>query len=749
VAYSRVSNKDYVEDGLSYLIYRKSQVSDKNIKTNPVRGVKGLWPFAHLPYIDVSKMICWDPFHVVSNISKYILALLKGDRANKSNVANHCLLQGCHPSIHGLSNDDSKEDNSDSNKQRKVSKTTCPIWVLSNRDQKQAEEYINCILVPTGSKQNMEVCSPFTRTGQLKGVGHMQLLTTYMDYVLSATKLAVPYKRFLSMLSYDIALLVQLIVQDSELETISKQIIELLCIKEGLFPDSEGTFTWHTLIDIPLHIRQFGPVKGWWTLYGERAMSVLKEFVPQGGASFHKTALDRYIKYEVSTMNKVYSSAEEIFETAGEGHLMYGVHTTYFVSNNFPYIYKRRVAAKTKRGEDVLRTLTTFDLYYIVEMMFIEVQKVSKTFAAAIKNSPLYYCARFYFHFIFIKEVRSGTDGRHNKSSFISSFIKWCAVDKGDALLNWKEMNGRYLLRVGLYRTHEEKDILNSFVNGLIYDECIEAAEGLKNIQIKMFKYATVADKNLRSRDWNCRENCQPLVDKGYGREQRHIFYLPANSNDNNIKTCWYKQEQYSSWCAIQTDELIIGDLSDKWRSEDFDQLFVRDTVKRERKLFAQINAFMMIKLKHELMFTAYPMVSVTCRYYELVNNTYRVNAEDRESYVDNRHFVPLYHILPTQVASVGFIESNDASLVDKPIYLGNEPTDSAEGSEVYRHHYTERENIDYLVLIPMEPLVGTKIASSLPQQRGVTGAAKYPMLIDDKRNDQWLTMHIINNASA
>jgi hypothetical protein len=750
----RVTNYTYVKDGLIFLLNRKTQIEAnpttkiKSIKTDPVDGVKGLWPFAHLPYSDVSQMICWDPFHVFTNISKNILGCLKGDRANSLKIAKYCMMQGCHPSLHGLCNNNSnhQEDNMDnSNKptsSRKVSKPTTPVWVLSKGEQRQAEEYINCIVVPTGSKQNMEVCSPFTRTGQLKGVGHMQLITTYMDYMLSATKLGVPYKRFLSMLSYDIALLLQPVILDSELETISKQIVELLCIKESLFPDSEGTFSWHTLVDIPLHIRQFGPVKGWWTLYGERAMSVLKEFVPQGGASFYKTVLDRYIKHEVSTMNKMYNSAQELFDTAGEGHLKYGVNTDFYEAFNFPYIYKGRMEAKNKRDDCLMKTLTTFDLYYILEMIFIEVERRCKSFAAAIKVSSIYYCARYYNLYILSKEKASNS----NHTSFISRFIRWCVMD-GDALSSWVALNRELVIPAGHYRAQQSSDtvIMNAFENQLIYIECIEAAFSLKKIKVKMFKFALVANVKLRGRGWEFRESNNPTVESNYGREQRHVQYIPVNENCNKLRKCWSRKDQYSSWCALQTDELIIGDISDKWKNANLNQLFERV----ERKLFAQINSFMLLTVEHEPFLTNYPLVSVTCRYYETVNNVHKVSAQDKESYVENRHFVPFYHVLPTQIAVAGFIKSTDANHVDKPIYLGNQSIDGAEGSECYHHSFTKQGDIDYLVLIPMEPLAGMNKISSLSRSRTENvEAAQQPHIVEAEHvSTTWMTMVVVDDS--
>jgi hypothetical protein len=73
-----------------------------------------------------------------------------------------------------------------------------------------------------------------------------------------------------------------------------KSILQNVCIREGLFPVSEALFCVHQMIHLSSFIRHWGPLKGWWSLPGERMIASVKYFVPKGGTSIEKTVMVRY-----------------------------------------------------------------------------------------------------------------------------------------------------------------------------------------------------------------------------------------------------------------------------------------------------------------------------------------------------------------------------------------------------------------------------------------------------------------------
>ena len=83
-----------------------------------------------------------------------------------------------------------------------------------------------------------------------------------------------------------------------------ESIIQNICLREGLFPLSEALFCVHQMIHLSKFIRCWGPLKGWWSLPGERMIGSIKKIVPIGGVSFEKTVMDRYSVLEDSRRSK-------------------------------------------------------------------------------------------------------------------------------------------------------------------------------------------------------------------------------------------------------------------------------------------------------------------------------------------------------------------------------------------------------------------------------------------------------------
>jgi hypothetical protein len=68
-------------------------------------------------------------------------------------------------------------------------------------------------------------------------------------------------------------------VSDDDVFWLTNKLMELVALKEGLFPDSEAKVVWHQLTDLPYHIYSMGPVPCWWALFGEREIGSLKRSI--------------------------------------------------------------------------------------------------------------------------------------------------------------------------------------------------------------------------------------------------------------------------------------------------------------------------------------------------------------------------------------------------------------------------------------------------------------------------------------
>lgn len=198
VPYNRVSNDTYKKDGLAAAIKNKNRPAKMKVRTSrnesdeichiklaikdkrkSVNGVKGVWAFADLPYVDISENICYDPFHAFKNVIHYIFDYIEGERNFSNNVRLFCRKTCCHPSIHNISKESKtnetsnsnrngtndkvagKKSNSNSSKKKNSKKKdkekdnkkkeNPPIWELSPSQIKELEnKFLSTIILPTG-----------------------------------------------------------------------------------------------------------------------------------------------------------------------------------------------------------------------------------------------------------------------------------------------------------------------------------------------------------------------------------------------------------------------------------------------------------------------------------------------------------------------------------------------------------------------------------------------------------------------
>jgi hypothetical protein len=150
-----------------------------------------------------------------------------------------------------------------------------------------------------------------------------------------------------------------------DLISLKKKVIETVCMHEALFPESEALFPIHQIIDIVHHLEVFGPLKGSWTLFGERAISKIKAFVPQGGHAYNNTAFNGYLQFELNETQQYYTLDK------GENHLYLtqnGKGARKFTYHPFPCSFYK--ADKKKRE----RILNMFDIQHIVECVLLDIE---------------------------------------------------------------------------------------------------------------------------------------------------------------------------------------------------------------------------------------------------------------------------------------------------------------------------------------------------------------------------------------
>lgn len=148
VPYERVSNKIYVKDGKLAAVKRLSNPRNRNEyshgtlsvkkkgKVVNVNGVKDVWAFDKLPYVDVSENVCYDPFHVFNNIITYTFKYLTGQRKINHKAKAFCRNTLCHPKVYqSFSSADKIKE----------------IWQLTEAQTKEIEEkFLQKVILPLG-----------------------------------------------------------------------------------------------------------------------------------------------------------------------------------------------------------------------------------------------------------------------------------------------------------------------------------------------------------------------------------------------------------------------------------------------------------------------------------------------------------------------------------------------------------------------------------------------------------------------
>ena len=79
--------------------YRAYAEANSRNKKTIIKGVRGLWIFAALPYARIEENVSYDGFHVLMNVSSYTIRLLFDQRTIDLKTRQFCKNINCHPQI--------------------------------------------------------------------------------------------------------------------------------------------------------------------------------------------------------------------------------------------------------------------------------------------------------------------------------------------------------------------------------------------------------------------------------------------------------------------------------------------------------------------------------------------------------------------------------------------------------------------------------------------------------------------------
>jgi hypothetical protein len=346
VPYQRETHENIMNDGFkAEQLVRKS---DKHI-----HGVKRRWYFYAINYIRIDRGISYDPFHVLANNVKYVFMLMLGLRTMKESTIEFCKNTNSHPLIWS---------------------SVQPPWQLidiprgcivrekikKSRVIKEIDKYLSAVHLPPNCGDSHEVRDFLVNFGQKKGIQKIHFMECSMEYLVQIIKMCMrrkiienypqEYLLYYCMLSSLFGKLLSPIFLDHEIDDLYNKTVEVVALSEGLFPPSELVMIKHQLIDLVYFIRNCGPLKGWWTLPAERALSAIKTKVQKGGSSFYKTVSLREYESQTLDLNNLYDTENietlvndnDDIHTVVENHesssdkYKYNVQYTYFAYNLLP-----------------------------------------------------------------------------------------------------------------------------------------------------------------------------------------------------------------------------------------------------------------------------------------------------------------------------------------------------------------------------------------------------------------------------
>lgn len=612
--YRRVTNTEYLE-------YGRAATNEDSL---PVKGVKGVWEFSQLEYANVEEMVNSDPFHVLMNVAKNTLAVLKGERAQDMQIRSFSFITDCHPSLHSKTMF-AKVSKSIEQLSKKVSDTASnkstlqkkefdefleepvPCWVLTSTEQKSIDQdFLKNMLIPTGYIQDSSIISTFTKTGFLNGNSSITVIESIMDYITYCIALIAPdypkaYLQYLKMLSNLFSNLLSPMVSESSVNVLYNQTVEVVSLHSGMFPLSESTAMYHQLIHLPQFIRQFGPLRGWWSFPAERSMSEIKTNVVKGGVSYYIPVARKQFYSNFAKLRHIYNNKDKCFPIEKgkydeeDGEVSFGDFRTEVIFNR-----------------DKVTYLPDYHKQRLVLFLVEECKRLCSDERIRTEKSPLY---RLYQHFNHQKKQM-----RLNRGEFYDWVLTF-------VFFNRKE-------HVSLAKLPKDFDDFEQYTsNNVYFQEDWEFACNLVENEVCISDRAYIYGTRFKARGIECSEQ-SPLVavTERYGAQP-----ILIHSNENNsLLSHAFEKRSYSSWCKL------LRESNDRKNNTD--------------EIFCQINYFFKLNLRGDGLLNGHSVANVTARKtFQISPNLYEIKLSDPTNIYSEIIFVGIYNIFPSPIATVVF----------------------------------------------------------------------------------------------
>lgn len=562
----KVHEKVPYETHLMDAVEARNMNANKKVKDFHVNGIHDVWSFDRLPYADISKQFTWPFVHSTTGVIKLLSKIITGQlsevpvSSTGTNVAKDKFISKSSiidKRIMAKENEDFVDEEVDEdtvfakkakrkkrinevntafNSYRNVATTEKPPYEASKDDIKRCRDWFQCILLPSGLNDDSFQMTGFLlhdgKLGYMKMNQRIKLISSFWELMLLAmTGVADQYKLFYRMIGTDISRLMSLQFSSESIEQLNSDIIESMCLWEGLLPLKTCTFQLHELLDLAKSIPLFGPPMGVSEFPGERAIGAMinrKLHSNTGGISFEKKIIEDQINFEMSTMKSFYKSAINDGSYKKERgpnsslRCKLNSQTGILQYDPIPFSVCHQEVLIDQKKETYGIRFNEFEMGYLVDTLVLEVEKQFGNFENCEANSSIYRI-----------------ENKRNRDQY--------------SAYQWLE----YVANGGYFRGLKEEDKM--------------VAKKLISFTPNFFKESYVYGVKFASRGIKFRETRMPQKSR-YGAA---VDEFVEGSAECMLSNAWKIPPHYGSWCRFEQESrahkygqinaffrILVGDLS-------------------------------------------------------------------------------------------------------------------------------------------------------------------------------------------
>jgi hypothetical protein len=635
------------------------------IKDRHVNGLKGSWPFRLLQNANIRFDMAFDGFHCLFGMAKHIIAIIKGDKAT-AGLTKYCVSNNIFPFLFANDNDQHRGE---------------APWILTPIDQRKVDAWIDAILIPKSYSENFQIDRLFAATGYVRGKSFIDVFSILINYLnLAMSTIPEAHKNFFSMLGSKFRDILAFTFSDEKVEKLHHEIIETLCVYEGLFSEKECMFIFHEFLHLSRHIPIMGPLYGWWTFSGERTMSLIKKFVPIGGQSFDKTCMNGYNMYETAITENAF--CHKFYENDARFSVIYDDYNMMNLQFDFQAFYFFSPISFKKPNH--FPEFNAFEQDCLINVLLSEIYKIADNHLNAVQRSSFYrlFCifnvskinikSKCSFKtFLFLVSLFSCNNGGSIKPIPLSN--------EDEALVKQLEP----LIESSIhYVEKSDKELLIIRKNEIKTATSITEFLVFQN-NLKIYKNAVIYGKRFSARDHSYAETAHMIRDPTqYGSS--NFRYKPHNKKNNlQIFKNWSFKDDYSSWCRYRLITTVM-------KNNEF-----HSTI---NKYYGRLNYFFRINCKTDDILHGLGMANVAPRIFETIKLVDRIPGDEyvamttKEATTSYLTFIPITNIYPTPILISPF---------DKfglPIVVQHKK------NSLKMNHYSESNQLSYFLANDLKP---------------------------------------------